>query len=198
MKKGFLLTKPAKKVEKLDLLPLVTINYDSKSLFSNCFHDIITDFLSDLVTKNSPFFNSIIFSDSYGFDGFLKKDKNQQVFGSKLIEKINTDDCYPQTAYFLACLLNIFFLDDELIGLLFLDSEIRQEIENYKKRSTKKKACKKKKKALQPQTPFRLDEQVVPTFSAESSEYIPSKPSDSRTVTFNQSLLSSSFTSLSS
>ncbi|GBC07835.1 hypothetical protein RclHR1_07710019 [Rhizophagus clarus] len=42
-------------------------------------------------------------------------------------------------------------------------------------------------------TPSELDEQVVPTFSKESLEYTPSKPSGSRTVTFNQSLLSPSF-----
>ncbi|GBC08472.1 hypothetical protein RclHR1_08140001 [Rhizophagus clarus] len=38
-------------------------------------------------------------------------------------------------------------------------------------------------------TPSGLDEQVVPTFSTKSPEYTPSKPSGSRTVTFNQSLL---------
>ncbi|GBB98089.1 hypothetical protein RclHR1_31320002 [Rhizophagus clarus] len=58
------------------------------------------------------------------------------------------------------------------------------------KRSAKKKACKEKKKALQLQTPSGLNEKVVPTFSAESPEYTPSKPSGSRTVTFNQSILS--------
>ncbi|GBB89467.1 hypothetical protein RclHR1_16160003 [Rhizophagus clarus] len=59
------------------------------------------------------------------------------------------------------------------------------------KRSAKKKARKEKKKALQLQTPSGLNEKVVPTFSAESPEYTSSKPSGSRTVTFNQSLLSS-------
>ncbi|GBB86358.1 hypothetical protein RclHR1_12790003 [Rhizophagus clarus] len=58
------------------------------------------------------------------------------------------------------------------------------------KRSAKKKARKEKKKALQLQSPSGLDEQIVPTFSAESPEYTPSKPSGSRTVTFNQSILS--------
>ncbi|GBB94857.1 hypothetical protein RclHR1_24290002 [Rhizophagus clarus] len=57
------------------------------------------------------------------------------------------------------------------------------------KRSAKKKACKEKQK-LQLQTPFGLDKQVVSTFSTESPEYTPSKPSGSRMVTFNQSLLS--------
>ncbi|GBB89481.1 hypothetical protein RclHR1_16180007 [Rhizophagus clarus] len=57
------------------------------------------------------------------------------------------------------------------------------------KRSAKKKACKERQK-LQLQTPSGLDEHVVPTFSKESPEYTPSKPSGSRTVTFNQSLLS--------
>ncbi|GBC07632.1 hypothetical protein RclHR1_00760002 [Rhizophagus clarus] len=58
------------------------------------------------------------------------------------------------------------------------------------KRSAKKKARKEKKKGLQLQTPSGLNEQTVPTFSAESPEYTPSKPSGSRTVTFNQSILS--------
>ncbi|GBC09431.1 hypothetical protein RclHR1_08860004 [Rhizophagus clarus] len=44
------------------------------------------------------------------------------------------------------------------------------------KRSAKKKAHKERQK-LQLQTPSGLDEQVVPTFSKESPEYIPSKPS---------------------
>ncbi|GBB95152.1 hypothetical protein RclHR1_02490007 [Rhizophagus clarus] len=61
------------------------------------------------------------------------------------------------------------------------------------KQSAKKKTCKEKQK-LQLQTPSGLDEHVVPTFSKESPEYTPSKPSGLRTVTFNQSLLSPPFT----
>ncbi|GBC02911.1 hypothetical protein RclHR1_04890022 [Rhizophagus clarus] len=61
------------------------------------------------------------------------------------------------------------------------------------KRSAKKKACKEKQK-LQLQTPSELDEHVVPTFSTGSPEYTSSKPSGSRTVTFNQSTLSPSST----
>ncbi|GBB89708.1 hypothetical protein RclHR1_01650015 [Rhizophagus clarus] len=57
------------------------------------------------------------------------------------------------------------------------------------KRNAKKKARKEKQK-LQLQSPSGLDEQVVHTFSTESPEYTPSKPSGSRTITFNQSLLS--------
>ncbi|GBB91314.1 hypothetical protein RclHR1_18500003 [Rhizophagus clarus] len=57
------------------------------------------------------------------------------------------------------------------------------------KRSAKKKARKEKQK-LQLQTPSELDEHVVPTFSTESPEYTPSKPSGSRTVTLNKSTLS--------
>ncbi|GBB96399.1 hypothetical protein RclHR1_27430002 [Rhizophagus clarus] len=57
------------------------------------------------------------------------------------------------------------------------------------KRSAKKKARKEKQK-LQLKTPSGLDEHVVPTFSTESPEYTPSKPSGSRTVTFNQSFFS--------
>ncbi|GBC10413.1 hypothetical protein RclHR1_09600008 [Rhizophagus clarus] len=61
------------------------------------------------------------------------------------------------------------------------------------KRSAKKKARKEKQK-LQLQSLSGLDEQVVSTFSTESPEYTPSKPSGFRTVTFNQSLLSPSST----
>ncbi|GBC05633.1 hypothetical protein RclHR1_06330003 [Rhizophagus clarus] len=57
------------------------------------------------------------------------------------------------------------------------------------KRSAKKKARKEEQK-LQLQTPSGLDEHIVPTFSTGSPEYTPSKPSGSRTVTFNQSTLS--------
>ncbi|GBB86939.1 hypothetical protein RclHR1_01340006 [Rhizophagus clarus] len=59
----------------------------------------------------------------------------------------------------------------------------------FQKQSAKKKACKEKQK-LQLQTPSGLDEHVVSTFSKEFPEYTPSKPSGSRMVTFNQSLLS--------
>ncbi|GBC02815.1 hypothetical protein RclHR1_04830013 [Rhizophagus clarus] len=41
---------------------------------------------------------------------------------------------------------------------------------------------------LQLQTPSGLDEQVVPTFSAEFFEYTLSRPSGSKTITFNQNL----------
>ncbi|GBB88562.1 hypothetical protein RclHR1_01510013 [Rhizophagus clarus] len=61
------------------------------------------------------------------------------------------------------------------------------------KRSAKKRTRKEKQK-LQLQTPSGLDEQVVPTFSIESPEYTPSKPSGSKTVTFNTSLFTSPFT----
>ncbi|GBB96594.1 hypothetical protein RclHR1_27910001 [Rhizophagus clarus] len=158
----------------------------------------------------------------------------------------------PQTACFLACILNTFLLDDELMEILFMDSKIHQELEKYnamypdiknlrdsmhqsdmsinidvinedlkgllddesdttslcnntplliilliksQKRNAKKKVCKEKKKTLQLQTSSGLDEKVVPTFSAESPEYTLSKPSNSRIITFNQSLLSSPFTS---
>ncbi|GBC08617.1 hypothetical protein RclHR1_08260004 [Rhizophagus clarus] len=46
------------------------------------------------------------------------------------------------------------------------------------KRSAKKKTCKERQK-LQLQTPSRLDKHVVLTFSTESPEYTPSKPSGS-------------------
>ncbi|GBB88889.1 hypothetical protein RclHR1_01550023 [Rhizophagus clarus] len=131
MKKGFLLTKPAKQVKKIDSPLLVIINYNSKSSPFNHFHDIITDFLSDLVTKNSSFFNSIIFSDPGGVENFLDKHNGQQVLGNKLIEKVNTNDCYLQTARFLACIINTLLLDDKFMRILSMDFKICQELKNY-------------------------------------------------------------------
>ncbi|GBB88112.1 hypothetical protein RclHR1_14620012 [Rhizophagus clarus] len=96
--------------------------------------------------------------------------------------------------------INIDKIDEDLKGLL--DDELSTIslhnntplpvtlLSKSQKKNAKKKVCKEKKKTLQLQTPFRLDEKVVFTFSAESSEYIPSKPSGLRMVTFNQSLLS--------
>ncbi|GBB89356.1 hypothetical protein RclHR1_01600028 [Rhizophagus clarus] len=77
-------------------------------------------------------------------------------------------------------------LDDELLAILsYITTPIPvMPLTKSQKRSAKKKACKEKQK-LQLQSPSGLDEQVVPTFSTESPEYIPSKPSSSRTVTFN-------------
>ncbi|GES92775.1 hypothetical protein RCL_jg22050.t1 [Rhizophagus clarus] len=110
MKKGFLLTKPAKKVKKLDSSSLVTINYDLKSLLFDRFHDIITDFLSDLDTKNSPFFNFIIFSGPSGVEIFLDKYKNQQVPGNM---KNLRNPMYQSDM-----LININEIDKDLKGLL--------------------------------------------------------------------------------
>ncbi|GBB95564.1 hypothetical protein RclHR1_25650003 [Rhizophagus clarus] len=95
--------------------------------------------------------------------------------------------------------INIDMIDEDLKGLL--DDKLSATLlrnntslsvillTKSQKRSAKKKVCKERQK-LHLQTPSRLDEQVVPTFSAESPEYTPSKPSGSRTITFNQSLLS--------
>ncbi|GBC04373.1 hypothetical protein RclHR1_05650001 [Rhizophagus clarus] len=80
-------------------------------------------------------------------------------------------------------LSSIIPLDPEALELFLLTHD-------DKRRSAKKKARKKKQK-LQLQTPSGLDERKVPTFSKESPEYTPSKPSGSRMVTFNQSTLSS-------
>ncbi|GBC02134.1 hypothetical protein RclHR1_04470013 [Rhizophagus clarus] len=108
--------------------PITTL----KSIPSNCFHDIIVDFISGLIKRNpSTIFSSIITTDLLAINEFLSTYKEQM------------------------------------------------------KRSAKKKARKEKQK-LQLQSPSGLDEQVVFTFSMESLEYTPSKPSGSRTVTFNQ------------
>ncbi|GBC06184.1 hypothetical protein RclHR1_06670024 [Rhizophagus clarus] len=100
--------------------------------------------------------------------------------------------------------INVNEIDENLKGLLDDESGTIPLYNNTplpvtlltksQKRSAKKKACKKKKKVLQLQIPSGLDEKVVFIFNAESSEYTPSKPSDSRTITFNQSLLSPPFT----
>ncbi|GBC05038.1 hypothetical protein RclHR1_00600001 [Rhizophagus clarus] len=83
-------------------------------------------------------------------------------------------------------------VDDELLAtpLRNITPNPVTPLTKSQKRSAKKKARKEKKKVLQLQTPSGLDEKVVPTFSAKSPEFTPSKPSGLRTVTFNQSILS--------
>ncbi|GBB92976.1 hypothetical protein RclHR1_20940002 [Rhizophagus clarus] len=95
--------------------------------------------------------------------------------------------------------INIDMIDEDLKGLLDDESDTTPPynvtpipvtlLTKSQKKSAKKKVRKEKQK-LQLQTFSGLDKHIVFTFSIESSEYTPSKPSGSRTVTFNQSLLS--------
>ncbi|GBC08174.1 hypothetical protein RclHR1_07950001 [Rhizophagus clarus] len=79
---------------------------------------------------------------------------------------------------------------DEFLNT-YKDQAVPQEkLRKYILTHHAKKKARKEKQKLQLQSPSGLDEYVVPTFSKESSEYTPSKPFGSRTVTFNQSLLS--------
>ncbi|GBB97805.1 hypothetical protein RclHR1_30720001 [Rhizophagus clarus] len=100
--------------------------------------------------------------------------------------------------------INVDEIDEDLKELLDDESDVTPSRNNTplsvtsltksQQRNAKKKVCKEKKKMLQLQTPSGLDEKIVPTFSTESPEYTSSKLSDSRIVTFNQSLLSPPFT----
>ncbi|GBC03522.1 hypothetical protein RclHR1_05170012 [Rhizophagus clarus] len=81
--------------------------------------------------------------------------------------------------------INVDEIDEDLKGLLDDESSATSPRNNTplpitQKMNAKKKAYKEKKKILQLQTPSELDEQVVPTFSAKSPEYIPFRPSGSR------------------
>ncbi|GBB86610.1 hypothetical protein RclHR1_00130051 [Rhizophagus clarus] len=252
MKKGFLLTKPALKIVSTSFTIKVTLTTALKSIPADHFHNVIVDFISELIKRNPlTIFSSIITTDPSAIDEFLNTYKNQVVPMKKLSQYIYKDDCFPIITQFLATFLNLFLLDNENWEIFLIDSEIHQGLEyasklssdkedlgnpiyqsdvliNFdvldtsligslddnlvitppcnttpipvipltksQKRSAKKKA-RKERQMLQLQTPSGLDEQVVPTFSTESPEYTPSKPSGSKTVTFNQSLLSSSFTS---
>ncbi|GBB91508.1 hypothetical protein RclHR1_18830008 [Rhizophagus clarus] len=139
---------------------------------------------------------------------FLLDDENMEIFAldSKICQElVNYHAKYPDMKnlgdpmYQSDVSMNFDVLDTNSIGSL--DDELLAtpprnvtpipvtSLTKSQKRSTKKKARKEKQK-LQLQTPSGLDEQVVPTFSKESPEYIPSKPSSSRMITFNQSLLS--------
>ncbi|GBC09670.1 hypothetical protein RclHR1_09030002 [Rhizophagus clarus] len=193
MKKGFLLTKPASKIASTSFTTQVTSTSVLKSIPSDYFHDVIVDFLSGLIKRNFlTIFSSIITTDPSAIDEFLNTYKDQVVPMKKLSLSLLQDSCFLIIAQFLATLLNLFLLDDKNQEIFFMDSKICQALEY--KRSAKKKVRKEKQK-LQLQIPFGLDEQIMSIFSTESSEYTPSKPSGSRTVTFNQSLLSPPSTS---
>ncbi|GES90443.1 hypothetical protein RCL_jg13538.t1 [Rhizophagus clarus] len=125
MKKGFLLTKLAKKVEKLDSSSLVTINfenYDSKTSPSDYFYDIITDFLSDLIAKNSSFFNSIVFSDYNKVEGFFNKNIIPNFQNSLRVEKLYAQHLDMENLrdlmYQSDMSINVDMIDEDLKGLL--------------------------------------------------------------------------------
>ncbi|GBC08184.1 hypothetical protein RclHR1_07950011 [Rhizophagus clarus] len=220
MKKGFLLSKPAPKTASTSSMTQVTHTPALKSPPYDRFHDVIVDFISGLIKKNpESLFGSLLSSDPDAIDKFHHTYKDQAVPQEKLRKYITNEQCFPIIAQFLATLLNIFILDEANQAIFLLDSKICQEWDAYarslddvddellatlpcnitpipvtpltksQKRSAKKKAHKEKQK-LQLLTPSGLDEHKVPTFSKESPEYTLSKPSGSRTVTFNQSTLS--------
>ncbi|GBB84012.1 hypothetical protein RclHR1_10650012 [Rhizophagus clarus] len=220
MKRGFFLSKPAKQIAETSSSTKVIPTTALKSIPSDRFHDVIVDFISKIVDINSVFLlSSISPSDPSAINEFFQCYLDQVVPLEQLSQRFLNYSGSHFVAQFLATLLNIFLLDDEHRKIFLMDSEIRRALEiarslddvddellatpprnitpipvtpltKSQKRSAKKKARKEKKKGLQLQTPSGLDEQIVPTFSAESPEYTPSKPSGSRTVTFNQSILS--------
>ncbi|GBB86813.1 hypothetical protein RclHR1_13240004 [Rhizophagus clarus] len=128
----------------------------------------------------------------------------------KLSRNIHRDDCFPIIAQFLATFLNLFLLDDENQEIFLMDSEIRWKLEYASKQSSNKEDLGDPMHQSDASMNFNVfdtnligslddvDELLatpsrnitpIPVIT-ESSKYTPSKPSDSRTVTFNQSLLS--------
>ncbi|GBB95360.1 hypothetical protein RclHR1_25160002 [Rhizophagus clarus] len=219
MKKGFLLSKPASKTASTSSTTQVTHTSASKSPLSNRFHDVIVDFISGLIRRNpSKIFSTILTTDPSALEEFLDNCKDQKVPLEKLSSIVYLGDVFPIIAQFFATFLNLFLLDDKNQAIFLMDSELRQEWEAYtNKQSPDMEDLRDPMHQsdmsinvdvldtnsigsfddeilatphLQLQTPSKLDEQVVSTFSTESSEYTPSKPSGSRTVTFNQSTLS--------
>ncbi|GBB89729.1 hypothetical protein RclHR1_16500004 [Rhizophagus clarus] len=92
MKKGFLLTKPALKIASTSSTTKVSLISALKSIPSNCFHDVIVDFISGLIKRNSnTIFSSIITTDSLTIDEFLCTYKDQVVSMEKLSQYIHKD-----------------------------------------------------------------------------------------------------------
>ncbi|GBC10459.1 hypothetical protein RclHR1_09650001 [Rhizophagus clarus] len=78
MKKGFLLTNPASKITATSSTTKVTPTTALKSISSDCFHDVIVDFISGLIKRNpSTIFSSIITMDLSAIDEFLNTYKEQ-------------------------------------------------------------------------------------------------------------------------
>ncbi|GBC07704.1 hypothetical protein RclHR1_07640002 [Rhizophagus clarus] len=72
MKKGFLLSKPAKKTAETSSTTKVTPTTALKSISFNRFHDVITDFMFRLIDRSSMFLlSSIIPSDPEVMELFL-------------------------------------------------------------------------------------------------------------------------------
>ncbi|GBC04270.1 hypothetical protein RclHR1_05590025 [Rhizophagus clarus] len=146
-----------------------------KSISSDRFHDIIVDFISGLIKRNSStIFSSIITMNPLAIDEFLSTYKEQMIPMDKLSRNIYSNDYFPTIAQFLATFLNLFLLDDENQEIFLIDSKICRVLEytrslddvdellatpsrnitpipvtlltKSQKRSTKKKTCKEKQK----------------------------------------------------
>ncbi|GBB99958.1 hypothetical protein RclHR1_36990001 [Rhizophagus clarus] len=114
MKKGFLLTKSASKTVSTFFTTQVTPTPALKDVSSNCFHDVMVDFISGLIKRNpSSLFSSIITSEPSAIDVFLNTYKDQAVPIEKLLQNMNRNDCFPIITQFLATFLNLFLLNDE-------------------------------------------------------------------------------------
>ncbi|GBB94904.1 hypothetical protein RclHR1_24390001 [Rhizophagus clarus] len=126
MKKGFLLTKPASKIASTSSTIQVIPTTALEKVPTNCFHDVIVDFISELIKRNpESFFSSILTTDPSAIDEFLHTYKDQAVLIKKLAQYIRQDLCSSLIAQFLATFLNFFLLDDECQEIFFLDFQIR-------------------------------------------------------------------------
>ncbi|GES78498.1 hypothetical protein RCL_jg15271.t1 [Rhizophagus clarus] len=132
MKKGFLLSKPAPKASKTSFTTQITPTPVAESplpLPLDRYHDFITDFVAGLAKETPKSFGGIIAPDPTLLDQFYYNYRNQIVPLDMLSQKVDSYDCYPPMAQFLATLLNVFVLDKESQVRILMDSKIRREWE---------------------------------------------------------------------
>ncbi|GBB86903.1 hypothetical protein RclHR1_13350006 [Rhizophagus clarus] len=130
MKKGFLLIKPAAKTASTSSMTQVTLTFALKSIPSDRFHNVIVDFISELIKRNLlTIFNSILTTDPSAIEEFLNTYKDQAVTMKKLSQYIHRDDCFPIITQFLATFLNLFLLNNDLQVIFLMDFKICQELE---------------------------------------------------------------------
>ncbi|GBB95355.1 hypothetical protein RclHR1_25140002 [Rhizophagus clarus] len=126
MKKGFLLSKPAQKTAETSSTTKVTPTTALKSIPSNRFHNVITDFMLRLIDRSSAFLlSSIIPTDPEVMEMFFIAHEDKVIPLEQLAQLIDNAGCSPYLAQFLATILNIFLLDDENLEIFTIDSEIR-------------------------------------------------------------------------
>ncbi|GBC03623.1 hypothetical protein RclHR1_05210013 [Rhizophagus clarus] len=182
MKKGFLLTNPASKTTATSSLTKVTPTTALKSIPSDRFHDVIISFFSGLIKRNpSIIFSSITTTDPSAIVEFLNTYKDQVVPMELLLLRLSQDS-YSEIRQVLEYaskqspdiedLRDPMHQSDASINFDVFDTNLIGSLDDVDDLLA------------------TLPRNITP----KSSEYTPSRPFGSRTVTFNQSLLSSPFT----